>query len=239
MPPAARSASPATTIVAGLKTFPGLAHRQELIADHRRRALRQRQQGDQRRRRGQGARLLRHDLLDRRRPRQGRRPRRPRALLPRIAPRLPDRRGHRALRRGSSHGTRAPSAQCGTLDAAVAGRPRHGRARSASRAPSCCCRRPAPPSTSSPISRSAATRSAAPCRRCSRHRPRRLEARDDHLRPHRHQSCSAAGGGPSTAGRCWRCSPLMFMRRDPDAGRQPGGRRSASASTASTSCAST
>ena len=50
------------------ETFPGLAHRQELVADRRRRPLRQRQQGDQRRRRGQGAGLLRPDLLDRRRP---------------------------------------------------------------------------------------------------------------------------------------------------------------------------
>ena len=42
MPPRAASASTQPTVIAGIASFPGLAHRQELGRDHRRRALRQR-----------------------------------------------------------------------------------------------------------------------------------------------------------------------------------------------------
>ena len=59
------------------------------------------------------------------------------------------------------------------------------------------------------------------------------------LRAHRPQSCSAAGGGPSTAGRWRRCRALIVFGAHPGAGRQPGGRRAHRRSTASTSCATT
>ena len=67
--PTARLLGVATpTITAAIESFPGLAHRQQRIAERRRRALRQRQQGDQRRSGFEGARLLPQHLLDHRRP---------------------------------------------------------------------------------------------------------------------------------------------------------------------------
>ena len=65
-------ASRPRTPPSGLMTFPGLAHRMETVAHDRQGALRQRQQGHQRRRRAPGAVQLSQGLLDRRRP--GRRP---------------------------------------------------------------------------------------------------------------------------------------------------------------------
>ncbi len=89
-------------IVAGLKSLSRPRAPAGADRDPRRRALRQRQQGDQRRRRGQGAGLLRPDLLDHRRPRQGRRPGRARSVLSARAPRLPDRRMRQRLRQAAA-----------------------------------------------------------------------------------------------------------------------------------------
>ena len=138
------------------QSFPGLAHRQELIATIDGVRLRQRHQGDQRRRRREGARLLRRHLLDRGRRAEGRRHRRPGAVFPAHPPRLPDRRGGTGFRRDARR-RRCRMQLDGTLD--------NGGRRGASPPPRppagpCCCRRPAPRSTNSPISRRAAKRSA-------------------------------------------------------------------------------
>ena len=128
---------------------------------HRPRPLRQRQQGHQRRRRPPGALQLSEGLLDRRRPAQGRRHRQPGRPL---------RRGDQGL----SGRARPQDAFAATLDGhapyAEVGddggrRPRRLRRRPSqpARTPSCCSRRPAPRSTSSPTSRSAARRSAPRC----------------------------------------------------------------------------
>ena len=66
----------ASTIAKGLGTFAGLAHRMEQVATAGPGAVRQRLEGDQRRRYRQGARELHRHLLDRRRPPESRRPRR-------------------------------------------------------------------------------------------------------------------------------------------------------------------
>ena len=73
-------------IAAGLKTFPGLPHRMEEVGRRGRVALRQRFQGDQRRRRGQGAGELPAHLLDRRRPSEGGRHHQPQPISSRASP---------------------------------------------------------------------------------------------------------------------------------------------------------
>ena len=59
-----------------------------------------------------------------------------------------------------------PHEIAGTLDKALAAAARDAEASDGARSRSCCCRRPAPRSTSIAISRSAATRSAISCARC-------------------------------------------------------------------------
>jgi UDP-N-acetylmuramoylalanine--D-glutamate ligase len=89
---------PSHQAVDGLMTFPGLAHRMETVGRIGKVALRQRQQGHQRRRRPPGDVQLSEDLLDRRRRGQGRRDRRPGRPVPARRRRLSDRPGGRGLR---------------------------------------------------------------------------------------------------------------------------------------------
>ncbi len=89
----------AATIGKDMRSFAGLAHRMEQVGRLGPRALRQRLQGDQRRRERQGARKLRHDLLDYRRTRQRGWSRRARAILSEDRARLFDRRSGGCLRR--------------------------------------------------------------------------------------------------------------------------------------------
>ena len=209
--PAAGSACRARRSSRGLKTYPGLPHRQERVASRRQRRLRQRQQGDQRRRHGAGAVVLPRHLLDPRRPGEGGRRGAARAVVRPHPPCLPDRRGDRAVRRPARgqdrlQPLRRPASRRST--------PRtRARSASADRAPPwCCCRRPAPRGTSGRATSSAAMRSApwrAPCR------ARRFwgEQRD-----------------PGTARRPQRDRPMVVDRRPLVAGRHPG------ASSPSASC---
>ena len=89
---------PTRRSVAGLASFPGPAAPHGAGRPARPRPLRQRFQGDQRRRRGAGAGELRPHLLDRRRPAEGRRHRQPRRLLPEDRQGLSDRRGGDGVR---------------------------------------------------------------------------------------------------------------------------------------------
>src|SRR5690606_24981125 len=104
--------------------------------DHRWRAVRQRQQGDQSGGGGASAGQLRGHLLDRRRPTQGRRPRRRAALARSRAPRLSDRRGGRGLRPGAFR-ARAVHAKRRSGERRAPGRPRraHAARRQPRRAP--------------------------------------------------------------------------------------------------------
>ena len=170
----ARGVEPAA-VRAALASFAGVAHRLEEVAPDRRRPLRRRLQGDQRRVRGR-----RHPLVRRRRPRDPRRPRqarglraaRRRACAERGARRLPDRRGGGPAGGGARAGRRAgPRLR----------RPRaRGRRRAraaARRARSCCSRPPARRSTSTARSRSAATTSRRSRRRAESPRLRRTRGR--------------------------------------------------------------
>ena len=168
-----------------------------------RRRLRQRQQGDQRRRHREGAGELRHDLLDRRRPAQGRRHRAAARLLPAHRARLPDRRSGRANSPPRSRGKVAlqPVRHAGSR---AAGGARRWRSASKRPTPSCCCRRPAPRSTSSPSfeARGDAFRAAGAA-------ARRTGGRHDRAFPHRYL----------------RRRPLVVDRRSLDAGRDHRRRR--------------
>ena len=132
--------------------------------------LRQRQQGDQRRRRGAGAGLLRHRLLDRRRPGQGGRDRAPDAPCRAHPACLPDRRSGPVHGGGTGHGRgtgwRGAGQPLGRPGDGARRRP--GRWRSPKGPPTrrCCCRRPVHRSISSRISRPGATPSATWWRRC-------------------------------------------------------------------------
>ena len=240
MPPPARWAFAESEIVAGIETYPGLAHRQELIADHRRHPLRQRQQGDQRRCHGQGARLLRRRSTGS--PAGGRRrPGSPGSslIIRRIAPRLPDRRGGGGFRRA---GCRPMASPRGMRHPGPRGRRRGERWPRPSSGPArwCCCRRPAPPSTSSPISRSAAMRFRASSRPLDARAARR--AGMSNFRPHRHAACSAAGGGPSTAGPWPRLPPssssalVLVLAASPAVALRIGSTASISCATISRCC---
>ena len=154
---------------AAIRSFPGLAHRQELVGDDRRGALHQRFEGDQRRRDRKGAGLLRRDLLDPRRAAQGRRHQLADRVFPARAARLSDRRRDRGIRGdarrcGAVHPLRR---SCDRARRRAASR----RSATACRGRSCCCRRPAPPTTSSRISRCAATRSASLSPGCRAEQP--------------------------------------------------------------------
>ena len=128
------------------------------------RALRQQFQGDQRRRRGEGAGELRAHLLDRRRPPEGRRHRRASPTSSRASPRpISSARRPRLLPRRSAGAV--PHEIAGTLAAAVAAAAARRSARFRAPRRSCCCRRPAPPTTSSRISSGAAMPSARSCAR--------------------------------------------------------------------------
>ena len=81
-------------------------------------ALRQRFEGDQRRRGGEGARHLRSDLLDRRRPGEGGRHRQPRRILSAHRQGLSDRRRPRTSSRQTLAG-RVPHVIAGDLETAV------------------------------------------------------------------------------------------------------------------------
>ena len=114
-----------------------------------RRPHRQRLEGDQRRRRREGARLLRAHPLDRRRPPEGGRHRRPRAALPARRQGLPDRRGRRRT-------SPPPSAAPRTRSPAPSTPPSRRRSPMPRRATSSSSPRPAPASTSSRASSTAA-----------------------------------------------------------------------------------
>ena len=95
-------------VAAAIRSFPGLAHRQELVGDDRRRQVYQQFEGDQRRCSRKGAGLLRRDLLDPRRAAEGRRHNIADAVFRARAARLSDRRRDRgvrgdAWRRGAVH----------------------------------------------------------------------------------------------------------------------------------------
>ena len=150
-----------------------------------------------------GAGLLPAHLLDRRRPREGRRPRTGGAAAEPRAPRLSHRRGGGEFRR-SARRPRARSRCAARSTAPSRGR---RRMRRATMAPWCCCRRPARRSTSSPISRRAA-RIFAPSSKGSPARTRRRPG--ERLGRAPTAAWSGAGGSPWTAGSlppCSRCSP--------------------------------
>ena len=141
---------------------PGVPHRLEEVGTRRRRALRERLEGHQRRRRrcaaiesfegGVHAILggsLKGGGFEGLRERRGR-------ALPRL---LPDRRGRRAAGAGPRPGG-VPLQRCGDLETAVRG----GLARPPGRARWCCSRRPARATTSSATTRSAASASGRSCR---------------------------------------------------------------------------
>ena len=153
-----------------LADYPGLPHRQERVAALGKVDLRQRQQGDQRRRHGARAVVLPQHLLDPRRPGEGGRRRAARALLRPHPPRLPDRRGDRAVRRPA----RGQAAVRPLRRSAVGARTPRMRARRPRRRRRrwCCCRRPAPRGTSGAATSIAAMRSARWRARCRA--PRRV-----------------------------------------------------------------
>ena len=159
MPPRAASASRPTRPAEALMTFPGLAHRMETVGDDRQGAVRQRQQGHQRRRRAPGpvAAIRRVYWIAGGQPKTGGIddladlfPRVIKAYLIGEAAPTPSPRRSRA---------RPRRVQCGTIAAARRSRLRRRRGQRAGTRSS-CCRRPARPSTSSPTSRRAARRSA-------------------------------------------------------------------------------
>ena len=216
---------------AAIETYPGLPHRQERVAEIERRTLRQRLQGDQRRRRRARARLLRGDLLDRRRQAEGRRAR------------TRGRHGFRRIRHAYLIGEAAEQFAGELAGKVKSRRMRHAGAGGARgladarkderrRRRSCCCRPPAPRSTSSRISRRAATRSAR-----ARRQDRRKARNDDRLRPHRRPRSSAAGGGRSTAGRSPPWSLLAAFGVFMTLAASPAGRRAHRARLRSTSSA--
>ena len=86
-------------IEAALASYPGLAHRSQLVATWKGIRIVNDSQGHQRRRRREGAPLLRAHPLDRRRPPEGGRHRGAPPALPPRRQGLPDRRGGRGLRR--------------------------------------------------------------------------------------------------------------------------------------------
>ena len=182
---------------AGMPSYPGLPHRQELVAQHRRHPLRQRQQGDQRRQRRARPGLLRPDHLDRRRHGQGRRHRAAGRILPahrRGAADRPRRAhpGRDAARHGVAHRDRRHAGGGGGRG------PDGGAAPTRRRRRWCCCRRPAPAGTSSPASTSAATAFRGAGRGPAWPRPD--GARHDAARRAPTTRCWAAGGGRWTAG---------------------------------------
>ena len=125
-------------------------------------------------------------------------------FYPRVAPRLPDRRGAPNDFAAAARRPASPSRSAARWTSAVAAAHARARRRRASRARSCCCRRPAPRSTSSPISRRAATSSASWC-----------------WRLRRPQATAAEGGAhdrPSRAPNQLRRRPLVVDRRPLDAG---------------------
>ncbi len=134
---------------------------------HRAGALRQRQQGHQRRRRPPGH--VRHPqvLLDRGRPGEGRRHRAAARPLRPGREGLPDRRGGRRLR--PHPGATPPRLRSAARWIAPSSTPGAMRRR-AGATRWCCSPPPAPPSTSSPTSRSAATPSAPWCSSCGSRR---------------------------------------------------------------------
>ena len=109
-------------ILSAMESFPGLAHRMEVVTRRGPVLFRQRFQGYKRRRRGEGARHLRSGLLDRRRPGEGGRHHHPQGLFPAHRQGLPDRhcggriltgagaesttRHRRRSRHGGAHGGR-------------------------------------------------------------------------------------------------------------------------------------
>ncbi len=149
------SGSTSEQIEAGLASFRGLPHRMECVGEIGGVDLRQRFQGDQSRvHRACAGRLSARPRaahpLDRRRLAQGRRPRRVRARFRQRRRRLHHRRGGAAVRRLLE--PHMPVQRCEMLCEAVS------RAlAAASRAMWCCSRPPAPASTSSAITRRAAS----------------------------------------------------------------------------------
>ena len=184
-------------VAEGLRTFAGVPHRLERVGERDGVQLRQRLEGDQRRRRrGRPAQLRRRGPGDPRRQPQGRRLRgaRPggRRALPRL---LPDRGGGARARHGPRPGGRAAGPLRRPRDrASPAPRRTPGRARR------CCWPPPAPASTPSATTRSAATASASssrPSARRARERDRRDAAR--RLRPPAGQEAQARGGAQEGA----------------------------------------
>ena len=117
----ARSASRATTIARGVRVFPGPRPPHGAGRAARPRAVRQRFEGDQRRRRREGAAVVSRHLLDSRRQGQGGRRRTAASALSARRQGLSDRRGERGLRRARSAAP-SPFERCGTLDSGARGR---------------------------------------------------------------------------------------------------------------------
>ena len=124
----------------------------------RQRAVRQRLQGHQCRCRRACAVVLRRYLLDRRRQAEARRHHRPDRIFPAHPQGLSDRRSRAGICR---HAGRARAARdFARRSMSPSPTPRAMRKPRGSPIPSCCCRRPAPRSTSTAISKSAAPSSA-------------------------------------------------------------------------------
>ena len=166
-PRRARSALGVEEIARGFASFPGLAHRMEQVGRAGQGAVRQRFQGDQRRRRRKGAAFVPRHLLDPRRQAERGRHRAAASAVPARRQSLSDRRGERGFRGDA----RRRSPVRALRDARGRARRRRARRRLRARRPSrsCCFRRPAPPTTNSPISKCAATafaRSSPSASRC-------------------------------------------------------------------------
>ena len=160
----------------GLRSFAGVPHRLEPVAEIEWRPLRQRLQGDQRRlRHGRPAGLRGRRARDPRRQREGRAVRAAARPDPRALRRLlPDRRQRRPHGRGAGAGGR------GRRRAAPLRRPRATPSAAPPLRPgparSSCSRPPAPASTPSRTSSSAASASARSSERCGEHLPARPRA---------------------------------------------------------------
>ena len=144
------------TIRKGLRSFPGLAHRMEEIGRKGKVLFVNDSKATNADSDRQGAGLLQRHLLDRGRAAEGRRHRGARRILPAHPQGLSDRRGGGRFRKNARRQGRLMRSPARSTRRSRS--PRATRTRPMPPSPWCCCRRPARPSTSSRISRCAATR---------------------------------------------------------------------------------